>query len=80
LQSRHSKSGKLDRLRHHAITELAESKASDQTSMAIAGHVSKKMLALYSHVRLEAKRTALDALGGDGVALRSTGLSIGFCG
>jgi hypothetical protein len=53
-------------LRHHAITELAESKASDQTIMAIAGHVSKKMLALYSHVRLEAKRTALDALGGDG--------------
>jgi integrase len=53
-------------LRHHAITELAEPKASDQTIMAIAGHVSKKMLALYSHVRLEAKRTALDTLGGDG--------------
>jgi hypothetical protein len=30
--------------------------------MAIAGHVSSKMLAHYSHVRLEAKRTALDAL------------------
>jgi integrase len=53
-------------LRHHAITELAESKASDQTIMAIAGHVSPKMLAHYSHVRLEAKRTALEALGGDG--------------
>ena len=53
-------------LRHHAITELAESKASDQTIMAIAGHVSQRMLAHYSHVRLEAKRTALDALGGEG--------------
>jgi hypothetical protein len=49
-------------LRHHAITELAESQASDQTIMAIAGHVSPKMLAHYSHVRLEAKRTELDAL------------------
>jgi len=49
-------------LRHHAITELAESQASDNTIMAIAGHVSPKMLAHYSHVRLQAKRAALDAL------------------
>ena len=49
-------------LRHHAITELAESQASDQTIMAIAGHVSPKMLAHYSHVRLAAKRSALDFL------------------
>ena len=49
-------------LRHQAITELAESKASDQTIMSIAGHVSKKMLQHYSHVRLEAKRNALDML------------------
>ena len=49
-------------LRHQAITELAESKASDQTIMGIAGHVSKKMLQQYSHVRIEAKRNALDAL------------------
>ena len=49
-------------LRHHAITELAESQTSDSTIMSIAGHVSPKMLAHYSHVRLQAKRTALDAL------------------
>jgi hypothetical protein len=49
-------------LRHQAITELAESKASDQTIMSIAGHVSRKMLAHYSHVRLDAKRNALDSL------------------
>jgi hypothetical protein len=30
--------------------------------MAIAGHVSPKMLAHYSHVRMEAKRRALDSL------------------
>jgi integrase len=49
-------------LRHHAITELAESQASDQTVMAIAGHVSREMLEHYSHVRLEAKRRAVEAL------------------
>ena len=49
-------------LRHHAITELAESQASDRTVMAIAGHVSQRMLAHYSYVRIEAKRKALDAL------------------
>ncbi len=49
-------------LRHHAITELAESGASEQTIMAIAGHVSRRMLERYSHIRLEAKRKALEAL------------------
>src|SRR5260370_19043635 len=49
-------------LRHHAITELAESQVSDQTIMAIAGHVSQKMLARYSHVRTEARRQAVLAL------------------
>jgi integrase len=49
-------------LRHHAITELAESQASERTIMAIAGHVSPKMLDHYSHVRIQAKREALDAL------------------
>jgi len=48
--------------RHHAITELAETAASDQVIRSIAGHVSQKMLEHYSHVRLEAKRRALDAL------------------
>jgi integrase len=49
-------------LRHHAITELAESQVSDQTIMAIAGQVSQKMLARYSHVRTEARRQAVAAL------------------
>jgi hypothetical protein len=32
------------------------------TIMAIAGHVSKKMLERYSHIRMQAKRTALDSI------------------
>jgi integrase len=49
-------------LRHHAVTELAESQASERTIMAIAGHVSSRMLEHYSHIRMEAKRKALEAL------------------
>jgi hypothetical protein len=32
------------------------------TIMSIAGHVSKHMLAHYSHIRTEAKRVALEAI------------------
>jgi hypothetical protein len=49
-------------LRHHAITELVESQASERTIMAIAGHVSTRMLEHYNHIRMEAKRKALNAL------------------
>lgn len=49
-------------LRHAAIAKLAESQASDQTIMSIAGHVSRAMLEHYSHIRIAAKRVALDAI------------------
>jgi integrase len=39
-------------LRYSAVTVLAESGASDQTIMSLAGHVSKRMLDHYSHIRL----------------------------
>ena len=32
------------------------------TVLAIAGHVSKRMLERYSHIRIAAKRAALDAI------------------
>lgn len=48
--------------RHTLITDLAESGAGDQTIMDIAGHVSKNMLKHYSHIRMEAKRDALESL------------------
>jgi integrase len=49
-------------LRHTAITKLAESQASEQTIMAITGHVSRRMLEHYSHIRMEAKRAAVEAI------------------
>lgn len=49
-------------LRHHSITELCESGCSEQTIKAIAGHVLQRILDRYSHIRLEAKRSALEGL------------------
>jgi len=51
-------------LRVTCITKLAESQASDMTIMAIAGHVSRRMLEHYSRIRTDAKRVALDAISG----------------
>ena len=46
--------------RHTFITDLAESaEASDETIRDLAGHVSKRMLKHYSHVRMAAKRKVL---------------------
>jgi hypothetical protein len=52
--------GRLHDSRHTLITELAESGAGDQTIMDIAGHVSRQMLKHYSHIRMQAKRAALE--------------------
>ena len=49
-------------LRHQCVTELLEKGAPEQTVMALAGHVSKRMLEHYSHIRMEAKREAVQLL------------------
>ncbi len=49
-------------LPHHAITELAERGEAELTIMPIAGHISRRMLEHYSHIRMETKRRALEAL------------------
>src|SRR6202789_401852 len=48
--------------RHTLITEWAESGAGDETIMAIAGHVDRQMLRRYSHIRMKAKREALESV------------------
>jgi integrase len=46
--------------RHTFITRLAENpNVSEETIRALAGHVSKRMLERYSHVRLAAKEAAI---------------------
>jgi integrase len=51
-------------LRHQSITEMAEAGITEAAMQSIAGHLSKKMLDHYSHVRMAAKRLAVEALGG----------------
>lgn len=54
--------GRMHDSRHTLITELSESGAGDQTIMDIVGHVSGQMLKHYSHIRMQAKRDALQAI------------------
>lgn len=49
-------------LRHQCITELLEAGAPEAAVLSIAGHVSRKMMEHYSHIRMEAKRKALEGL------------------
>jgi integrase len=50
-------------LRHTFISRLAENPAvSEGTIKSLAGHVSKRMLERYSHIRTHAKRAAIEAL------------------
>jgi integrase len=53
---------RLHDLRHAFVSRLAEGQTSDQTIMALAGHMSRKMMERYSHVRNEAKRMAVERL------------------
>jgi len=53
---------RLHDLRHTFVSRLAEGQNADQTIMALAGHLSRKMMERYSHVRNEAKRDAVEAL------------------
>src|SRR5271170_4779702 len=50
-------------LRHTFITRLAERpEVSEQTIMSLAGHVSRSMLARYSHIRSQTKQAAISAV------------------
>jgi len=49
-------------LRHTIITELAEMGVADHVLKSMSGHLSRRMPEHYSHIRLKAKRDALDAL------------------
>jgi integrase len=54
--------GRFHDTRHTLITELCEAGTGDQTIMEIAGHVSPQMLKRYGHIRMEAKRAALESI------------------
>src|SRR5437867_2314560 len=49
-------------LRHTAITELAEMGVADHVLELITGHLSRRMLEHYSHIRIDGRRQPLNAL------------------
>lgn len=62
-------------LRHTFVSRLAENPVvSEQTIMALAGHVSKSTLARYSDIRTGAKQAAIDALEADRLTAQSAEL------
>ncbi len=53
---------RLHDLRHTAATKMAEAGVPESTMLSLLGHVSRAMLERYSHIRMAAKREAVEAL------------------
>src|SRR5258708_24983254 len=53
---------RLHDLRHTAATKMAEAGVSEGTMLSLMGHMSRAMLERYSHIRMQAKRTAVESL------------------
>jgi integrase len=53
---------RLHDLRHTAATKMAEAGTPESTMLALMRHMSRAMLERYSHIRMAAKREAVEAL------------------
>lgn len=53
---------RLHDLRHSFCTKMAEAGVPESTMQSIMGHMSRAMLERYSHIRVQARRDAIDAL------------------
>jgi integrase len=49
-------------LRHTVATKMAENGVPESTMLALLGHMSRQMLERYSHIRLMAKRDAMEGI------------------
>jgi integrase len=54
---------RLHDLRHTAATKMAEAGTPESTMLALMGHMSRAMMERYSHIRMAAKREAVESLG-----------------
>jgi integrase len=52
----------LHDLRHTFCTKLAEAGIPEQVMLDLLGHVSQAMMKRWSHIRLETRRRAIEAL------------------
>ncbi|HKD09672.1 MAG TPA: site-specific integrase, partial [Bryobacteraceae bacterium] len=62
LRARAGVECRLHDLRHTAATKMAEAGVPESTMLALMGHMSRAMLERYSHIRMAAKREAVEAL------------------
>lgn len=53
---------RLHDLRHTVATKMAEVGVPENTMLALMGHMSRAMLERYSHIRMAAKREAVESL------------------
>jgi len=53
---------RLHDLRHTVATKMAEAGVPESTMLALLGHMSRAILERYSHIRMAAKRQAMEAL------------------
>jgi integrase len=51
---------RLHDLRHTVATKMAEAGVPESTMLALLGHMSRAMLERYSHIRMAAKREAVE--------------------
>ena len=49
-------------LRHTVAIKMAEAGVPESTMLALLGHMSRQMLERYSHIRMQAKRAAVESL------------------
>jgi len=53
---------RLHDLRHTAATKMAEAGTPESTMLSLMGHISRQMMEHYSHIRMAAKREAVESL------------------
>jgi integrase len=61
-------------LRHTTLTKMAEAGVPESTMLALAGHMSRAMLERYSHIRMKAKRAAVETISLESSATPSIGV------
>jgi len=62
LRDKAGVSCRLHDLRHTVATKMAEAGVPESTMLALLGHMSRAMLERYSHIRMAAKREAVESL------------------
>lgn len=62
LRAKAGVSCRLHDLRHTAATKMAEAGIPESTMLSLMGHMSRAMLERYSHIRMAAKRDAVESL------------------